>query len=124
MTIIRASYSYNLYEQYFAITESQAEYTSRYFRYSEMKVSVHLVPDLKMLAPPGNCWVVLPPTPAEDAQHFADSVLNNNLVLEKVFSTLWFYHQKKRYYLQWLVLKTNLKISLQVIHDKYRNMGG
>lgn len=47
MTVTRASYNYNLYKKYFAITESQAEYTSGYFWYSEKKVSVHLVPSLK-----------------------------------------------------------------------------
>lgn len=47
VTVRRASYNYNLYEQYFAITESQAEYTSGYFWYTERKASVHLVLILK-----------------------------------------------------------------------------
>jgi len=47
MTVTKASYNSNFYEQYFAITESQAEYTSGYFWNSEKKVLVHLVSILK-----------------------------------------------------------------------------
>lgn len=46
MTLTRASYNYNLYEQYFATTESQAEYTPGWFWYSEREVSGHLIPVL------------------------------------------------------------------------------
>lgn len=86
MTVTRASYNYNLYEQYFAITESLAEYTGEYFWYTERKVSVCLVPVLKNA---GIIWELLSsysssPTPTKDAQHFEDSVYNENLVLENV----------------------------------------
>lgn len=67
MTLTRASYNYNLYEQYFATTENQAEYTPGWFWYSEREVSGHLIPVLTN-APPGNCWAPSPPTPTEDVQ--------------------------------------------------------